>query len=457
MRGEETEPDSNPSKPGGDGDDSSFIKKVNKKFGAMIEIEPHDCAKEGLKNEKYDIVRLKGDWELLTGDPWKYPKKKILPTSYGYGEAQQEAARKLEEKLRKDEERAVGAEHKRWTEAQRATLTAMLMYIVITEGREDLPDTFRPAPSQGGDAGGRWSWAIVMDLQIRHDEGGLERANLVIAVLDRHFLLPKIVLTPLPSYEQRWAADNLRASTKLLQDFQEVKGGSAYMTVDSIGEMASYSRTEVGLLLAGLWVACAAALWKETGAGFFLLAVLSANRLEQEVNFKLFAFVWKRMFGSGRKKPATARPSPDIRANYLMVAGFGVVEAMYDDDRIPTYVGFWSAIALSVLVSIIALLPLGFVWWVRKETKYKGPYPLTSPERQDWVRNSVGCFYGSCSECIFGGAGLGYRCADQQGGRLFNWLAGCSIQNVLWTGTSKGGVHHSNNPGMDRQEWVVVG
>lgn len=252
MRGAETEPDSNPQKPGGDGDDSSFIEKLHTKFGDMIEIEPHDCAKEGLKSEKYDIVLLKGDWELLTGDPWKYPKEKILPTSYGYGEAQREAARKFEEKLRKDEERAVAAKHKQWTEAQRATLTAMLMYIVKTEGRENLPGSFRPAPSQGGEAGGRWSWAIVMDHQIRHDEGGLERANLVIAVLDRHYLLPKIVLTPLESYEQRWAEANLRVSTRLLQDFQDkVKGGSAYMAVDSIGEMASYSRTEVGLLLAG--------------------------------------------------------------------------------------------------------------------------------------------------------------------------------------------------------------
>jgi len=388
--------------------------------------------------ERYTISRLKGDWEALTGVAWKYGKE--------------ESNTSLERPEEKERGAIANSCKMEWSSAQRRTVVAMLMYVVLTEGREPLPEAIRPAPIRGGVAAGVWTWTIVQDCQTRHDGEGLARTKLLIANLDKHKFLPKAVI----GTELEMPETNLRASTKMLQEFQEEHRGDAYMAVDSIGELASYSGREVFLLLLGLVVACGGAWALNTGAGFFLLAVLCANRLEQEINFKLFMFVWDRWLRSRGREPVVARPSSDIRANYCMVAGFGVVEALFDDERISVVVGKVSAIVLTAVVFVVALPPALFVWTKRRESNYKGPYPLVSPERQDWIRNSVGVFYGSCSECFFGGAGRGYRGADAQGGRLLNWLAGCSVNNVMWTGTSAGGVHHSIDTKMEHGGWWAV-
>eukprot|EP00752_Nemacystus_decipiens_P008186 g7322.t1 len=425
------------------------------RFKGLISVKPSKHEDERGHVERYNVISLEGNWDVLTGEPWKFSK--LEDDRRRYGPLTEDDKNILKGKEDAAVSSSADKSMTKWSKPQRATVAAMLMYVVVTNGEEQLPNSFRPIPKGGSEAAYHWKWAIVTDLQSKHDKEGLERAKLLIAILDFLKFLPKAVLSEMDMRSER-PETNLRASPKLLEDFQQEHGGIAYMTIDSIEEIASYSRSEVMLLLIGVSLAYAAALLLETGAGFFLLAVLAANSLEQEINFTLFMFVWARLYKKLTNTPIVARPRPHVRANYLMVAGFGIVEALYDDDRVPPSVREGSAMALTVAVFVVALPPLVFVWEMRRRCEYKGPYPLASSQRQDWVRNSVGCFYGSCSECFFGGAGRGYRCADQQGGRLFNWLAGCSVDHVMWTGTSSGGVHHSLNVEMGHRElWAVVG
>lgn len=388
-------------------------------------------------NEKYDIIRLEGDWEPVKGDAWT-PRLDTAMRNWGG----------TWEEVRSNEDTLLN-EHvqRKWTEAERKTVAATLLFIVMHEGGMN-EDAIRPAPSKASKVGKVWEWAVVKDLQSRHDTDGVNRAQLLIDVLDKNKFLPKVVMTV--GYEIG-DETNLRASSALLTKF-----GGTYMAVDSIEELASYSMRQVILLLFGVATACALALLLDTGAGFFLLAVLCASSLEQEIDFRLFKFALERAFTS--RKPPKARPGPASFANYLMVAGFGLVEAAYDDYRIPPMLANAAAVFMTGSVVVLALPPLVFVCVIRRRSEYNGPYALSSPERQDWVRNSVGYFYGSCRECILGGAGRGYRCGDQADGRLFNWLAACSIKKVMWTGTNAGGVHHSATPEMrGGYRWAVVG
>lgn len=398
--------------------------------------------------EHYEIIRLVGDWEAVKGDAW-IPRVGKTESVAPRGRNRREPPRKRWSEVQGAEDILLdnGAVKDIWSDAERSTVISTFLFIAMKTFRSKVAR--RPAPSRASKIGKDWEWAVVMDSQTKHDDASVKRALLLIDVLDENKLLPKIMIDT-----DSW--QNLRAPAGLLQEF-----GNNSMAVDSIEELASYSVRQVLLLLLGVLIACAVGWILETGVGFFLLALLCASSLEQEISFRLFQFALERPF-----RPPQARPAPGSLANYLMIAAFGLVEAGFDEDRIPLLLPKWGAVVVTSCIVVLALPPLMLVVWARSKSEYKGPYPLSSPERQDWVRNSVGYFYGSCRESVMGGAGRGYRCGDQAGGRLLSWFAACNDRGsgIIWTGTGAGGVHHSVAPELTNSDtacmpdwWVVVG